>query len=113
MSIEKIINDAWDIKDQINQNSEQKIKDSINQVINDLDSGKSRVAEKINGEWVTHQYLKKAILLSFKISDEEISLISFLSLSKTPSTFVINSNLLDFNDFAIAPAAVSPLILYG
>ena len=34
-------------------------------------------------------------------------------LSKTPSTLVINSNLLDFNDFAIAPAAVSPLILYG
>ena len=37
MSLEKIINDAWDIKDQINQNSEQKIKDAINQVIDDLD----------------------------------------------------------------------------
>ena len=33
MSIEKIINDAWEIKDQINQNSDQKIKDAINQVI--------------------------------------------------------------------------------
>ena len=41
MSIEKIINDAWEIKDQINQNSDQKIKDAINQVIGDLDSGKS------------------------------------------------------------------------
>ena len=49
MSIEKIINDAWEIKDQINQNSDQKIKDAINQVISDLDNGKSRVAEKING----------------------------------------------------------------
>ena len=67
MSIEKIINDAWEIKDQINQNSDQKIKDAINQVISDLDSGKSRVAEKINGEWVTHQHLKKAIMLSFRI----------------------------------------------
>ena len=35
----------------------------------------------------------------------------FYFLSKTPSTFVIKSNLLDFNDFAIAPAAVSPFIL--
>ena len=35
MSIEKIINDAWEIKDQINQNSDQKIKDAINQVISD------------------------------------------------------------------------------
>ena len=48
----------------------------------------------------------------FKISNEEISSISFFSLFKTPSTFVIRSNLLDFKDFATAPAAVSPFILY-
>ena len=41
MSIEKIINDAWEIKDQVNPNSDQSLKDTINQVINDLDSGKS------------------------------------------------------------------------
>ena len=67
MSIEKIINDAWENKDQVNPNSDQSLKDAINQVISDLDSGKSRVAEKINGEWVTHQHLKKAIMLSFRI----------------------------------------------
>ena len=67
MSLEKIINDAWENKDQVNPNSDQTLKDAINQVINDLDSGKSRVAEKINGEWVTHQHLKKAIMLSFRI----------------------------------------------
>ena len=67
MSLEKIINDAWEVKDQVNQNSDQKLKDAINQVIKDLDSGKSRVAEKIDGKWVTHQHLKKAIMLSFKI----------------------------------------------
>ena len=49
--IEKIINDAWENKDQINPNSDKKIKDTINQIIADLDSGKVRVAEKINGEW--------------------------------------------------------------
>ena len=67
MSIEKIINEAWENKDEINQHSSKTIKDAINQVIEDLDSGKSRVAEKIKGEWVTHQYLKKAIMLSFRI----------------------------------------------
>ena len=36
-------------------------------MISDLDSGKVRVAEKINGEWVTHQHIKKAIMLSFRI----------------------------------------------
>ena len=67
MSIEKIINDAWENKDQVNPNSDQSLKDAINQVISDLDSGKSRVAEKIDEEWVTHQHLKKAIMLSFRI----------------------------------------------
>ena len=67
MSLEKIINDAWEKKDQVNQDSDQSLKDAINQVIKDLDSGKSRVAEKINGEWKTHQHLKKAIMLSFRI----------------------------------------------
>ena len=67
MSIEKIINDAWENKDQVNQNSDKSLKDAINQVISDLDSGKSRVAEKINDKWITHQYLKKAIMLSFRI----------------------------------------------
>ena len=41
MSIEKIINDAWENKDQVNQNSEKSLKDAVNQIINDLDSGKS------------------------------------------------------------------------
>jgi len=67
----KIIDDAWDNKDQVNQNSDKKLKDTINQIIEDLDSGKSRVAEKINGEWITHQHIKKAIMLSFKIHGME------------------------------------------
>ena len=67
----KIINEAWDNKDQVNQNSDKKLKDTINQIIEDLDSGKSRVAEKINGEWITHQHIKKAIMLSFRIHGME------------------------------------------
>ena len=51
MSLEKIINDAWENKDQVNQNSNQILKDAINQVVSDLDSGKCRVAEKIDSEW--------------------------------------------------------------
>ena len=64
---EKIINDEWENKDQVNQDSSKKLKDTINQIIKNLDSGKARVAEKINGEWITHQHIKKAIMLSFKI----------------------------------------------
>ena len=65
--IEKIINDAWENKDQVNQNSDKSLKDTINRIIDGLDSGKVRVAEKRNGEWITHQHIKKAIMLSFRI----------------------------------------------
>ena len=41
-------------------------------MIEGLDSGKYRVAEKIDSEWVTHQWLKKAVLLSFRINDNQI-----------------------------------------
>ena len=71
MSLENIINEAWKNKDQVNQNSDKNLKDTINQIIDDLDSGKVRVAEKINGEWVTHQHIKKAIMLTFKIHNME------------------------------------------
>tara|TARA_B100000965_G_scaffold351926_1_gene326847 strand:+ start:295 stop:1125 length:831 start_codon:yes stop_codon:yes gene_type:complete len=69
--IEKIINDAWDNKDHINQNSDKSIIDTINNIIEDLDQGKVRVAEKIDGKWTTHQHIKKAIMLSFRIHGME------------------------------------------
>ncbi len=69
--IEKIINDAWENKDQVSQNSNKSVIDSINQIIEDLDQGKVRVAEKINGAWVTHQHIKKAIMLSFRVHGME------------------------------------------
>ena len=47
-------------------------RDAINQVIALLDSGALRVSEKIDGEWVTHQWLKKAVLLSFRINDNQV-----------------------------------------
>ena len=46
MSLEKIINDAWENKDQVNQNSDQNLKDAINQVIADLDSGNQELLRK-------------------------------------------------------------------
>ena len=59
------------IRIKINQNSEESIINAINHIIEDLDQGKVRVAEKINGKWVTHQHIKKAIMLSFRIHGME------------------------------------------
>ncbi|MEX0446870.1 2,3,4,5-tetrahydropyridine-2,6-dicarboxylate N-succinyltransferase [Xenorhabdus sp. SGI246] len=47
-------------------------RNAVNQVIQMLDSGKLRVAEKIADEWITHQWLKKAVLLSFRINNNQV-----------------------------------------
>ena len=71
-NIEKIINDAWEIKDQINKNSDKSIIEAVSNILKELDEGKIRVAEKIDGKWTTHQYIKKAIMLSFRTHEKEV-----------------------------------------
>lgn len=48
------------------------VKQAVEAVITMLDNGSARVAEKIAGEWVVHQWLKKAVLLSFRINDNQV-----------------------------------------
>ena len=47
------------------------VRQAVQQAIAGLDNGTLRVAEKIGGEWVVHQWLKKAVLLSFKLNDNQ------------------------------------------
>ena len=72
-SFEKIINEAWEKKSQINSKSNKKLLKTINQTIELLDSGKIRVAEKKNSSWITNQWVKKAILLSFRVNKMKTS----------------------------------------
>jgi 2,3,4,5-tetrahydropyridine-2,6-dicarboxylate N-succinyltransferase len=48
------------------------VKDAVAKVLADLDAGRLRVAEKRGAEWVTHQWIKKAVLLSFRLRDNEV-----------------------------------------
>jgi 2,3,4,5-tetrahydropyridine-2,6-dicarboxylate N-succinyltransferase len=48
------------------------VRDAVAHVIAELDAGRLRVAEKIDGQWTTHQWLKKAVLLSFRLRDNQI-----------------------------------------
>ena len=66
---ENIINTAWDNKDSINGQSDQSILNAIKETIELVDKGVLRVAEKKDNEWVVHQWIKKAILLSFKTNE--------------------------------------------
>ncbi len=72
-SFGNIINEAWNDKDQVNSKSSRKLLNAINKTINLLDVGKIRVAEKKNNEWIVNQWIKKAILLSFRVNKMKTS----------------------------------------
>ena len=69
----KTIDEAWEGRAQIGPVSASKaLRAAVEEVIARLDSGKLRVAERKNGEWLTHQWLKKAVLLSFRLEDNRL-----------------------------------------
>ena len=70
--LEKIINDAFEDRDNINVNTAGDIRNAVDETLNKLDSGSLRVCEKNNNEWQVNQWIKKAILLSFRLNDNEI-----------------------------------------
>ena len=72
-NLENTINKAFDKKETVNQETQGEIREGVNEALNSLDKGLIRVCEKINGNWVVNQWIKKAILLSFRLNDNEIS----------------------------------------
>lgn len=61
---------AWEDRSKFSPSSApQDVRNAVETVIESLDKGMLRVAEKINGDWVTHQWIKKAVLLSFRLRD--------------------------------------------
>src|SRR6267154_956839 len=67
--LQTAIDAAWDNRDSINSASKGEVRDSIEAAIAGLDDGSFRTAEKVGGEWVVNQWLKKAVLLSFRLYD--------------------------------------------
>jgi len=84
---ENIINTAWENRDSINGQSEKTVIDAINQTIELVDKGELRVAEKNSNEWVVNQWVKKAIMLSFRTHEMD-------SLSGPYSSWYDKSHLL-------------------
>jgi 2,3,4,5-tetrahydropyridine-2-carboxylate N-succinyltransferase len=85
----KVIEEAWEKRAELGPSSAPKaLRQAVEEVIAGLDAGKLRVAEKLNGQWVTHQWIKKAVLLSFRLEDNRVMKGGDLSyFDKVPSKF--------------------------
>jgi 2,3,4,5-tetrahydropyridine-2,6-dicarboxylate N-succinyltransferase len=69
MSIEQVIEAGWEARDTISSATMGELREAVVAAIAGLDEGRYRVAEKIDGRWRVNQWLKKAVLLSFRLND--------------------------------------------
>jgi 2,3,4,5-tetrahydropyridine-2-carboxylate N-succinyltransferase len=70
--LQSIIDLAWESRAQITAVSAPDVSEAVETVIAELNAGRLRVAEKLNGEWVTHQWIKKSVLLYFRLHDNHV-----------------------------------------
>jgi 2,3,4,5-tetrahydropyridine-2-carboxylate N-succinyltransferase len=69
----KTIEAAFEARDTVNTSTKGEVRDAVESALNMMDSGQLRVAEKsTSGEWTVNQWAKKAVLLSFRLNDNEI-----------------------------------------
>ena len=105
-----VIDVAWERRaDLTPASAPAEVRDAVAHVIGELDAGRLRVAEKQHGAWVTHQWIKKAVLLSFRLADN-VGLgppperAPFRFYDKVPTKFARYTDA----DFAAAGARVVP-----
>ena len=71
-TLESTIEAAWEARDTVSPATKGAVREAVEQALDLLDSGKARVAEKQGDAWVVNQWLKKAVLLSFRLSDNQV-----------------------------------------
>ena len=87
-NIKSVIERVFDNNEDVNPNTSGEVRDAIELALKYLDSGELRVAEPIgNSQWKVNQWLKKAVLLSFKINDMDVISGGPKSLNNSPSNW--------------------------
>jgi 2,3,4,5-tetrahydropyridine-2-carboxylate N-succinyltransferase len=109
-ALEQVIDDAFERRADIRPGQvPADLVEAFDFIIRDLNSGALRVAEKIDGEWVTHQWLKKAVLLYFRAHDNRVMESGGMSFyDKVPTRFAgYTEERFREGGFRVVPPAVA------
>ncbi|WP_085316165.1 2,3,4,5-tetrahydropyridine-2,6-dicarboxylate N-succinyltransferase [Derxia lacustris] len=111
--LQTLIETAWDNRAELSPASAPApVAEAVAHVIAELDSGKLRVAEKLDGQWTVHQWVKKAVLLSFRLADNAPQAFAGVGEAPAPIQFYdkVPTKFAGFSeaDFAAAGVRVVP-----
>jgi 2,3,4,5-tetrahydropyridine-2-carboxylate N-succinyltransferase len=70
--LQSVIEAAWEARDGVNAKTTGAVREAVDTVLDLLDAGKIRVAEKTGNDWTVHQWMKKAVLLSFRLNGNSL-----------------------------------------
>jgi len=105
-----VIDQAWEARASLTpQSASGEVRQAVNTVLEGLDTGSLRVAEKIQGQWQVHQWIKKAVLLSFRLSDNQpVSGGGLQFYDKVPTKFAgLSAQALSEMGVRVVPPAVA------
>ena len=110
-TLEQLIDAAWEQRTEFSpKTAPAEVRDAVAQVLSQLDAGTLRVAEKKDGQWHVNQWVKKAVLLSFRLEDNAVMPAGGYTqfYDKVPSKFA-NYSEADFaaGGFRVVPPAVA------
>ena len=109
--LQSIIDTAWDNRASINAtNASQEIRDAVEHVSAEMNAGRMRVATRqAVGQWTTHQWIKKAVLLSFRLKDNEVIKAGDLGFyDKVPTKFAhLSEEEMKASGVRVVPPAVA------
>jgi 2,3,4,5-tetrahydropyridine-2,6-dicarboxylate N-succinyltransferase len=110
-ALQTAIEAAWEARDGLSITTQGEVRDAVEAAIEGLDNGSFRVAEKIDGSWTVHQWLKKAVLLSFRLNDNAVvdgGSAGAPAFDKVPSKFTgWGDNRFREAGFRVVPGAVA------
>jgi len=100
--LKNIIEEAFERRADITpRNVETRVSEAVEEVISMLDAGTARVAEKIDGDWQVNEWLKKAVLLSFRINDNEFIKGGFTNYYDKVQSKFADYNTRDFRESGV------------
>ncbi|MBI1396968.1 MAG: 2,3,4,5-tetrahydropyridine-2,6-dicarboxylate N-succinyltransferase [Betaproteobacteria bacterium] len=87
--LQTVIDQAWENRSTLSPSAASAaVREAVNEVVAGLDAGRLRVCEKRDGDWLTHQWVKKAVLLSFRLEDNHVVRDGYTNyFDKVPAKF--------------------------
>ena len=109
--LQHIIDNAWDNRANISaSNATHEVREAVEHVIAELNAGRLRVATReAVGQWTTHQWIKKAVLLSFRLNDNQVMRAGDLGFyDKVPTKFAhLDEDAMRATGVRVVPPAVA------